>query len=132
MCRPSRFLYVNHHGSESITNSTLMNLAQPEVAVIATGDGQASDWNLPRSNVVSNVLHSKASCVSAPPALVLQTEEGRPRGSKTSRAGYSVGNIKIVTNGSDYSIYGDGDVTQGPVEVSDANLPRTLAVDEPD
>jgi beta-lactamase superfamily II metal-dependent hydrolase len=125
-------LYVNHHGSESSTNSTLMNLAQPEVAVIATGDGQASDWNVPHSNVVSNVLHSKASCVTAPPALVLQTEEGRPRGSKTSRAGYSVGNIKIVTNGSDYSIDGDGDVTQGPVEVSDANLPRTLTVDEPD
>src|SRR6185295_8866909 len=35
-------LHVNHHGSESSTNHTWMNMARPEVAVIGVGAGQSS------------------------------------------------------------------------------------------
>src|SRR5262249_31420216 len=41
-------LHVNHHGSESSTNKNWMNLASPSMAVISVGDGQGSNYNLPR------------------------------------------------------------------------------------
>jgi beta-lactamase superfamily II metal-dependent hydrolase len=123
-------LSVNHHGSESSTNSTWMNKAEPAVAVIGTGAGQTSGWDLPRMDVVDGVLLSRASCVTAPPALVLQTEEGSPTGPLTSFSGYAVGNIRISTPGSGtFTVSADGDVTQGPNQVASAGLPETFVLD---
>lgn len=125
-------LHVNHHGSESSTNKNWMNLSQPAVAVISTGAGQSSGWDFPRKDVVENVLLAQATaCITAPPALVLQTEEGSPTGSLTSFAGFSVGNIKISTDGlNTFTVSADGAVTQGPNEVAAAGLPRTIALDD--
>jgi hypothetical protein len=122
-------LNVNHHGSESSTNRNWMNLSQPAVAVISTGTGQSSGFELPRIDVVEHVLLAQATaCITAPPALVLQTEEGSPTGSQTSFAGYSVGNVKITTDGiSTFTVSADGAVTQGPNEVIVAGLPKTIA-----
>jgi beta-lactamase superfamily II metal-dependent hydrolase len=124
-------LNVNHHGSESSTNKNWMNLSQPSVAVISTGSGQNTDWNLPRVDVVEKVLLAQATaCITAPPALVLQTEEGAPTGSLTSFAGYSVGNIKIATDGvNTFTVSADGAVTQGVNEVVASGLPKTIALD---
>ena len=125
-------LHANHHGSESSTNHNWMNLAQPALAVISTGSGQSSGWDLPRIDVVEHVLLAQATaCVTVPPALVLQTEEGAPTGSLTSFAGYCVGNIKITTDGvSTFTVSADGVVTQGPSELAAAGLPRTIALDD--
>lgn len=125
-------LNVNHHGSESSTNRNWMNLSQPAVAVISTGAGQSSSFELPRIDVVEHVLLAQATaCITAPPALVLQTEEGSPTGSQTSFAGYSVGNVKITTDGiSTFTVSADGAVTQGPNEVIVAGLPKTIALDD--
>ncbi len=125
-------LNVNHHGSESSTNMNWMNLSVPAVAVVAVGAGQSSDWHLPRKDVVENVLLAQATtCITAPAALVLQTEEGSPTGSLTSFAGHSVGNIKITTDGqSTFTVSADGEVTQGPNEVAAAGLPRTFNLDD--
>ncbi len=125
-------LNVNHHGSESSTNKNWMNLSQPAVAVISTGAGQSSGFELPRIDVVEHVLLAQATaCITVPPALVLQTEEGAPAGTQTSFAGFSVGNVKITTDGvSTFTVSADGAVTQGPNEVAAAGLPRTIALDD--
>jgi beta-lactamase superfamily II metal-dependent hydrolase len=125
-------LFVNHHGSESSTNKNWMNLSAPAVAVISTGDGQSSNWYLPRKDVVENVLLAQAtSCITVPAALVLQTEEGAPAGALTSTAGFSVGDIKISANGKGYYVVSADDaVTQGPNEVSAAGLPLTFTTDD--
>lgn len=125
-------LNANHHGSESSTNPNWMNYSRPAVAIISTGAGQTPGWDLPRIDVVEHVLLAEApACITVPPTLVLQTEEGAPTGSLTSFAGYSVGNIRIVTNGSaGFTVSADGHVTQGPIEVAAAGLPRTFALDD--
>jgi beta-lactamase superfamily II metal-dependent hydrolase len=124
-------LHVNHHGSESSTNSDWMNRLKPEVALISVGAGQGSTWHHPRKDVVEKVLLAQASCVTAPPALVLQTEEGAPAGTETSFAGFCVGDVKIVTDGvTGYDLSATGNVSQGPDERAAAGLPRTLPVDE--
>jgi beta-lactamase superfamily II metal-dependent hydrolase len=125
-------LHVNHHGSESSTNNDWFDLSRPAVALIATGGGQASTYHLPRKDVVEKVLLSQAtSCVSAPPALVLQTEEGNPTGTNTSFAGYCVGNIVLATDGvASFTVFGDGAVTVGPNELAAAGLPRVFALDD--
>ncbi|MGH7151778.1 MAG: ComEC/Rec2 family competence protein, partial [Planctomycetota bacterium] len=92
-------LHVNHHGAETSMNSALMNLARPAVALISIGAGQNTDHQRPRKDVVESVLLAEAPCVTVPPALVLQTEEGNPTGSNTSFAGYCVGNIVVSTDG---------------------------------
>ena len=122
---------VSHHGSESSTNSDYMNLLTPSVACINVGDGQGANWNHPRKDVVENVLLAQASCITAPPALVLQTEEGNPTGRKTSFAGYCVGDIIITTDGTtSFTVDGTGAVSQGPDERADAGLPKTFPLDE--
>ena len=123
---------VNHHGSESSTNKNWMNLSQPAVAVISVGSGQGSNFELPRIDVVEHVLLAQATaCITAPPALVLQTEEGAPAGPQTSTAGFSVGNIKIATDGvSTFTVSADGAVTSGPNEIAGSGLPRTIALDD--
>ena len=125
-------LHVSHHGSESSTNNDLFDGAQPAVAVISTGAGQDASWNLPRADVVDNVLLANASsCVSAPPTFVLQSEEGSPTGSLTSFSGYCVGDILITTDGlTTFTVDGNGSVTQGPNERVAAGLPRSFTLDE--
>jgi beta-lactamase superfamily II metal-dependent hydrolase len=123
---------VNHHGSESSTNMNWMNYSRPAVAIVPTGAGQASNWFLPRIDVVDKVLRATAAaCITAPPAFVVQTEEGSPTGSLTSFTGYSVGNIKVTTNGAGtFTLSADGRVNQGPNEVAAAGLPRTFLLDD--
>jgi len=123
-------LHVNHHGAETSSNSNYMSLAQPTLAVISIGAGQSLTENRPRIDVVEKVLLSEAPCVTAPPALVLQTEEGNPTGPDTSYAGYAVGDILISTDGvSTFTVSADGLVTVGPDERAAAGLPRTFALD---
>jgi len=122
-------LHVNHHGSESSTNPTYFDDAAPSLAVIGTGDGQSTGWDLPRIDVVDNVLLG-ATCVSASHPLVLQTEEGNPGGSNMSTSGYCVGDIVITTDGkSTYTVDADGAVHQGANEYSSSGLPRTIGLD---
>ena len=125
-------LHCNHHGSESSTNMNWMNLSKPAVALISTGSGQSSGWDLPRIDPVEHVLLAQATaCITAPPALVLQTEEGAPVGSLTSFAGYCVGNIKLTTDGvSTFTVSADGAVTQGASELVASGLPRTFNLDD--
>src|SRR5262249_38884131 len=125
-------LHVNHHGSESSTNKNWMNYSKPAVAVIATGAGQSAGWDFPRKEVLENVLLAQATtCITAPAAFVVQSEEGSPTGSLTSFAGYSVGNIQITTDGlSTFTLAADGQVSEGPNEVEAAGLPRTFPLDD--
>lgn len=121
---------VNHHGSESSTNANWMNGTRPAVAVIATGAGQSSNFQLPRVAVVEHVLLASVSCITVPATLVLQTEEGAPIGAETSTAGYSVGDIVIRTDGQTlFEVAANGAVNQGPNEVAAAGLPRSLVID---
>lgn len=116
-------LDVNHHGSESSTNIDYMNLLTPKVAVINTGSGQGSNYKHPRVDVVENVLMAQVECVTSQPAFVLQTEEGSPRGSNTSKAGFCVGDIVIETSGKNiFKITATGEVSQGPDERAAAGL----------
>ncbi len=125
-------LHVNHHGSESSTNSNWMNLSRPSVALISTGAGQSSSFQLPRVDVVEHVLLAQSTaCVDAPACLVLQTEEGSPAGSLTSFAGFCVGDIVVSTDGSQtFTVSANGQVTQGPNEVAAAGLPTTVGLDD--
>ncbi len=125
-------LYSNHHGSESSTNPDWMNLSRPAVALINTGAGQTTGWDLPRTDVVDKVLRAQATaCITVPAADVYQTEEGAPSGSLTSFSGYCVGDIKITTDGvSTFTVSGNGAVTQGPNEVAAAGLPKSYTLDD--
>ncbi len=125
-------LYCNHHGSESSTNMNWMNFSRAAVALISTGAGQTSGWDLPRKDVVENVLLAQATaCITVPAADVFQTEEGNPTGSLTSFAGYCVGNITVSTDGvSTFTVSADGAVNQGPNEVAASGLPKTYNLDD--
>jgi beta-lactamase superfamily II metal-dependent hydrolase len=125
-------LHVNHHGSESSTNPDYFNMADPAVAIIGVGDGESSGWDLPRIDVVEHVLLGQStSCITAPPAYVLQTEEGNPIGSLASHAGYCVGNIKITTDGINiFTVSADGAVHQGPNELTASSLPQSFTIDD--
>lgn len=125
-------LKISHHGSESSTNHQYMNLLTPKVAIINVGAGQGSTFHHPRKDVVENVLLAKGTCITAPPALVLQTEEGSPTGSNTSFAGFAVGDIVIKTTGvATYTISATGAVSQGSDERVDAgiDLPANFSMD---
>jgi beta-lactamase superfamily II metal-dependent hydrolase len=126
-------MHVNHHGSESSTNPTYFSKAKPAVAIIGVGSGESTGWDLPRINVVDQVLlGASGACVTAPPTqLVLQTEEGSPGATKMSKSGYCVGNIKVTTDGiSIFTVSADGLVHQGPNELAAAALPRSFTLDE--
>ena len=123
-------LAVNNHGSESSTNANYMNWSRPAFAVISTGAGQGS-LQVPRKDVVEKVLRAGAACITVPAAIVLQTEEGSPSGAETSTAGFSVGNIKIKTDGVLYEVSADGAVNQGPNEIGVSGLPMTQYTDDP-
>jgi len=123
--------HVGHHGSESSTNAEYMNILTPQVGCISVGTGQSTDWFHPRIDVVEHVLLAQSSCITASPALVLQTEEGSPTGEKTSYAGYCVGDFVISTNGvNSYTITANGAVSQGPDERTAAGLPLTFYFEE--
>ncbi len=123
-------MHVNHHGSESSSNPTYFNGNKPTVCVIGVGDGESAGWDLPRINTVEHVLLAQSSsCVTAPPAYVIQTEEGNPGSTKMSKAGYCVGNIKVVTDGiSIFTVSADGAVHQGPNELAASGLPRSFTL----
>src|SRR5581483_5032689 len=125
-------LHVNHHGSESSTNPDYFNGADPAVAIIGVGDGESAGWDLPRIDVVEHVLLAQSTaCITAPPTVVLQTEEGNPIGSLASHAGYCVGNIKITTDGVNiFTVSADGAVHQGPNELAASGLPRSFTIDD--
>jgi len=125
-------MHVNHHGSESSSNPTYFNKAKPAVAIIGVGDGESTGWDLPRIDVVDHVLlGASSSCVTAPPAFVLQTEEGNPGSTLMSHSGYCVGNIKITTDGvSIFTVSADGAVHQGPNELAASGLPRSFTIDD--
>jgi beta-lactamase superfamily II metal-dependent hydrolase len=125
-------MHVNHHGSESSTNPTYFNKAKPAVAIIGVGDGESTGWDLPRIDVVDNVLHANATaCVTAPPTYVLQTEEGNPGSTLMSHSGYCVGNIKVTTDGvSIFTVSADGAVHQGPNELAASGLPKSFTIDD--
>src|SRR3954464_6195243 len=125
-------LHVNHHGSESSTNPTYFNKAKPAVAIIGVGNGESTGWGLPRIDVVDNVLNANATaCVTAPPAFVLQTEEGNPGSTLMSHSGFCVGNIKVTTDGlSLFTVSADGAVHQGPNELVASGLPRSFTIDD--
>jgi len=125
-------MHVNHHGSESSTNPTYFNKAKPAVAIIGVGDGESTGWDLPRIDVVDNVLHANATaCVTAPPTYVLQTEEGNPGSTLMSHSGYCVGNIKVTTDGvSIFTVSADGAVHQGPNELTASGLPKSFTIDD--
>ncbi len=124
-------LYVSHHGSESSTNKNWMNHAAPAVALISTGAGQSTGWDMPRIDVVEHVLQAQSACISVPATLVLQTEEGAPAGSSTSHAGYCVGDIVLTTGGTaSFTVSANGHVSQGPNELVASALPRTFALDD--
>jgi len=123
-------LHVNHHGSESSTNPTYFSTAKPEVALISVGDGQSSNFYLPRVKTVDNVLLG-SGCITAPQALVLQSEDGNPSGADTSFSGFSVGDIVVTTDGQQtYTVDADGAVSQGSNEYVAAALPRTITIDD--
>lgn len=104
-------LHVNHHGSESSTNSNYMNTLSPKVAIISTGEGQGANYEHPRKNIVEKVLLAEADCITAAPALVLQTDQNTSEKPKASSMGYTVGDIVIKTSGEDsFSILGTGRV----------------------
>ncbi|MCP4221236.1 MAG: MBL fold metallo-hydrolase [bacterium] len=123
--------HIAHHASESSGNSDYMNLMSPSVACVSVGSGQSTNWYHPRMDVIENVFLAMSACITAPPALVLQTEEGSPVGTLTSVAGYSVGDIIITSDGGNsYTVNASGAVSQGPDERGAASLPRTFYVDE--
>ncbi len=124
-------VHVAHHGSESSTNSDYMNILTPKVACISVGSGQGTGWAHPRIDVVENVLGAEATCITAPAALVLQTDGGSPTGVKTSYDGYCVGDIVISTDGdTSYTITANGSVSQESDERTAAGLPETYDFDE--
>ncbi|MEW6744456.1 MAG: lamin tail domain-containing protein [Planctomycetota bacterium] len=122
-------LVVNHQGSESSTNFELVNLLTPSVAVIPVGAGQGTSYNHPRRDVVEGVLLAGGPCITARPAVVLQTEEGEPVGPETSFAGYCVGDVIISTSGvSSFRVAATGEVSQGPDERLAARVPSRGAL----
>jgi|GEM_PF-1912966 competence protein ComEC len=124
-------LHVNHHGSESSTNSDYFNLLTPRFACIATGDGQSDSYMFPRRDVVDNVLLSGVYCITSPAAIVLQSEEGYPAGTLTSYSGYCLGDIVFKTNGQRlYQLSGSGRLHEGPDERAALGLPKYYALDE--
>lgn len=103
-------LEVGHHGSESSTNPDYVKAAHPSVAIISTGRGQSSGWDLPRTAVVDQIL--LGSCGFSPSALVLQTEDGdRNDQGKRSTSGYAVGNIVVDSDGSQFWVSANGDAS---------------------
>jgi beta-lactamase superfamily II metal-dependent hydrolase len=122
-------LQVGHHGIETSTNAALMNLLSPSLACISAGPFLMGN---PQRSVVENVLLARSPRIRVPPALVLQTEEGSSVGSKSSKAGFCVGDIVVSSDGvTCYRVEASGDVRQGPDERDLIPLPVEVRLDEP-
>jgi beta-lactamase superfamily II metal-dependent hydrolase len=106
-------LHVGHHGSESSCAPAYVRHAHPLVAVLSTGRGQSSGWDLPRKAVVDRILLATGpgSCTGfAEAPLVLQTEDGdRNDQGKRSTSGYAVGNILVRTDGAQFWLSAQGE-----------------------
>lgn len=127
-------MMVPHHGSESSMNSDFMNGMSPRVAIISVGEGQGPAFQHPRKDIVEKVLMAEAlSCITAPPALVLQTDEGGPIGTNTSTQGFVAGDIVIKTNGvTTFQVSGSGRVRPGSPDErvnSGIDTPLVLPID---
>jgi beta-lactamase superfamily II metal-dependent hydrolase len=127
-------MMVPHHGSETSMNSDFMNRLSPRVAIISVGEGQGPAFQHPRKDIVEKVLMAEAtSCITAKPAMVLQTDEGGPIGTDTSNKGFVAGDIVIKTNGvTTFQVSGSGRVRPGsPDERVDSrtDTPLTLPMD---
>ncbi|MEM9462897.1 MAG: MBL fold metallo-hydrolase [Myxococcota bacterium] len=121
-------MMVNHHGSHSSTNAAWFDRLSPSVAVIGVGP---NGYGHPRQAVVDNVLGATAACVGAPPALVLQTDEGDVGHGAESLQGHVVGDVVFTTTGTGtYAVTASGAITSGPDERVAAGLPATLTMDE--
>jgi beta-lactamase superfamily II metal-dependent hydrolase/PKD repeat protein len=115
-------LHVNHHGSKTSTNSEWMNRLRPQVAVIPVGSHRG--FGFPHKPVVENVLQAGGPCIDAPPALVLQTDEGSPENPQTSFEGHVVGDVVIRSDGHSYRVSASGDTVSGVDERAAAGLPE--------
>lgn len=115
-------LHVNHHGSETSTNHDWMNTLEPELAVISVG--RHGTHKNPMVTVVDNVLMAQSECVTAPPALVLQTDESYlDEPDPGSPSGFTVGDILVTTDGVTYDIDASGaSVLSGGDELGAAGL----------
>ena len=104
-----------------------MNLLQPRVAVIPVGAHKG--FGHPHAVVVDNVLLARAPCVTATPALVLQTDEGHPEGSGTSFSGFVVGDVENTTDSSSsYRIEAGSEIRGGSSERRAAGLPLEMCM----
>lgn len=119
-------LHVSHHGSEASTNSDWMNLLAPEVAIVSAGTNSQGN---PEPVVIDEVLRAGADCITAPPALVLQTDEGDLVDGSTT--GFVVGDVVVMSDGWHFGLGGTGAVKAGaPDERGAAGLPAFYVVDE--
>ena len=132
-------LHIAHHGSESSTPASYYNLVRPEVGLISVGVRQGTFLH-PRTDVVDEILvagstrDASACNLTAPPLReLLQTEDGKAGQSSTgstSFTGKTIGNIKLITDGTSfYTITGDNSVHEGGVESSEL-YSRTFPLDE--
>ncbi|MDN5202471.1 MBL fold metallo-hydrolase [Fulvivirgaceae bacterium BMA10] len=122
-------LHVSHHGSESSTNHMFMNAMSPRVAVVSVGQNQSRSYQHPRVDIIERVLMAKSECITADPALVLQTDEGL-KTYRTSTEGFTVGDILItVYSDSRYMISATGEIEGERSEILEAGLPITFAPD---
>jgi beta-lactamase superfamily II metal-dependent hydrolase len=125
--------HIGHHGSEGSGNHDWANYLTPRIACVNVGADQTDGWDFPRIDVIDNVFLSGATaCVTAPPSIVLQTEEGvGSPGTSRSYNGYCVGDIVIKTNGQRlFLVSGSGRLHGGPDERSSIGLPRYFPMDE--
>jgi len=96
-----------------------------------TRPARSPGWDLPRVDVVEHALLAESTCITAPPALVLQTEDG-PQSSLTSFAGFSVGDVRVRTDGATmFTVSADGKVSEGAHETEAAGLPKVFPLDDP-
>lgn len=140
-------MHIAHHGSESSTSAGYYNLMKPEVGLISVGQNQGT-FRHPREDVVDRVLLDtsiRAECVKAKPLKTLfQTEDGIGKDNPeqgeikkcsstgcTSYSGLAVGDIKLVTDGTDgYTITGNNRVHGGAQEAGSRTKVWQFLIDE--
>lgn len=125
--------HVGHHGSEGSGNHDWANYLTPRIACVSVGTGQSDGWDFPRIDVIDNVfLSGTPACVTAPPSIVLQTEEGTGTpNTYRSTNGYCVGDIVVKTNGQQlFLVSGSGRLHGGSDERAAIGLPRYFPMDE--
>jgi hypothetical protein len=151
---------INHHGSESSSNSYYIGAAAPAVALVGVGDGQGA-FSLPKKTVIDGVLLGQPFTLAGQtinvditqcsgldpitPPLVLQNDDdvSEVTGDAVSSSGFTVGNITITTDGwSSFAVDADGETwnsicseyTRAPYkdERMLAGLPQKFQLDDYD